>query len=261
VNVGSLNEYVEPVDLTTSQLAGFTLSFNPAGPVTPPGQAVLTLEGDGSAIGGGQTVAVTGTSGSLSHQADLLVNVFIPLSSGPQLLSPANGAANVEPGTSFTWQALEGALSYRLEVALDAGFTQVVLMQGGLSGTTYTPTAALQTDTIYYWRVTAENPCGETNENQVFNFRTRPGPGDCPAGTTAHTLYLGDFEDGALDWADTSTGCVPLGVIHGEGALPGQLLVRLGACRDRGPAPGFALVRAACGGFAAFAFVLAPLDF
>ena len=206
VNVGSLNEYVEPVVLTTSQLAGFTLSFNPAGPVRPPGQAVLTLEGDGSAIGGGQTVAVTGTSGSLSHQADLLVNVFIPLSSGPQLLSPANGAANVEPGTSFTWQALEGALSYRIEVALDAGFTQVVLMQGGLSGTTYTPTAALQTDTIYYWRVTAENPCGETNENQVFNFRTRPGPGDCPAGTTAHTLYLGDFEDGALDWADTSTG-------------------------------------------------------
>jgi hypothetical protein len=101
---------------------------------------------------------------------------------------------------------LDGAVSYRLEVALDAGFTQVVLMQGGLSDTTYTPAAALQTDTVYYWRVTAENPCGETNVNQVFNFRTRPGPGDCPAGTIAATLYLSDFEDGAPGWADSSAG-------------------------------------------------------
>jgi len=206
VNVGSLNEYDEPVALVNGQLPGFSLSFEPAGPVTPPGQAVLTLEGNGSASSGSQTVAVTGTSGSLTHQADLLVNVFNPLNSGPQLVSPADGAVNIAPGTGFAWQALGGAVSYRLEVALDAAFSQVVLTQAGISGTTYSPPAALQTDTLYYWHVSAENPCGETTDNQVFSFRTRPGPGDCPAGTTAQTLYLGDFEDGAPGWTDTSTG-------------------------------------------------------
>ena len=206
VNVGSLNQYHETVALTASPLAGFSLSFDNAGLVTPPGQAHLILSGDGSSPSGAQTLTVTGSSGSLVHQADLLVNVYNPLTSGPVLLAPANGAANVDPETSFSWQPLTGAVSYRIEVALDAGFTQVVLMQAWISGTTYTPPAALQTDTVYYWRVTAENPCNETNENQVFSFRTRPGPGDCPAGTTAQTLYLGDFEDGAPGWADASTG-------------------------------------------------------
>lgn len=205
VSVGSLNQYEEPVNLAASQLPGFSLSFEPAGSITPPGQAVLSLEGDGSAPSGQQSLTVTGTSGSLAHQADLLVNIFNPLSAGPQLVAPANGAGNVAPTTSFLWQPLDGAVSYRIEVALDSGFTQVVLMQGGLSGTSYTPAVTLQTDTMYYWRVTAENPCGETNENQSFSFRTRPGPGDCPAGTTAQTLNLSDFEDGAPGWADTST--------------------------------------------------------
>lgn len=206
VTVGSVNQFDDPVTLAADPLAGFALSFNPTGPIVPPGQTVLTLAGDGSVLSGIETIAVTGTSGSLTHQADLLVNVFNSLSSGPQLTSPANGAANVDPGTSFSWQALDGAVSYRLEAAMDAGFTQVVLMQNGISGTEYTPPVALQTDTRYYWRVTAENPCGEMTANQVFSFRTRPGPGDCPAGTTAQTLYLSDFEDGAPGWVDSSTG-------------------------------------------------------
>jgi len=206
INVSSVNQYDDPVALAASPLAGFELNFEPSGPIAPPAQVALSLFGDGTAPSGAQVLTVTGTSGSLTHQADLLVNVYNPLSAGPQLALPVNGAANVAPGTSLSWQPLERVLSYHLKVALDASFTQLIIDEQDITATSFTPSAAFQTDTRYYWTVSAENPCGETNANQSFSFRTRPGPGDCPAGTTAQTLYLSDFEDGAPDWSDTSSG-------------------------------------------------------
>jgi hypothetical protein len=206
VNIGSLNQYDEPVSLETSQLSGYTLAFEPVGPYTPPTGAALTLTGNGSADFGSSTLTLTGTSGSLTHTADLQVNTYTVLTAGPDLLLPEDGASDVPPNVAFSWRALSGAMSYRLQVATDLAFSNIILDQTGLTATSFSPASALQTDTRYYWRVVAENVCNTTSENAVFTFRTQPGPGDCPVGTTPRIIYLTDFEQGTEGWQDTSSG-------------------------------------------------------
>jgi hypothetical protein len=206
VNIGSLNQYDELVSLEASQLSGYALAFEPLGPYTPPAGAALTLTGDGSAEFGSSTLTITGTSGSLTHTAELQVDTYTALSTGPSLLAPGDGAIDVPPNVEFSWQALPGAISYHLQVATDQAFSNIILDEAGLTATNFLPASALQTDTRYYWRVIAENVCNATSENEVLTFRTQPGPGDCPAGTTPHIIYQSDFEQGSEGWQDISSG-------------------------------------------------------
>ena len=204
ITVGSINDFADEVSLSLVGVpAGFTPQLDP-GTLTPPGSSQLTLTGDGTAAFGVYNPTVSGTSGALSHSAELSLSVFSEIPAAPLLVSPANGAANVEPAPVFDWDPVEQAVTHRIQVAEDADFTRVVLDVPDLVETTYTPPAALQTDTRYYWRVVAENPCGEENYSQVFHFLTRPGPGDCPAGTAAQAVYSTNFEDGSAGWTDTT---------------------------------------------------------
>jgi hypothetical protein len=206
VAIGSLNQYDTPVDLTTSIVSGFNFSFDPASPITPPGATVLSIVGDGTATFGSNEVTITGTSGELTHTADLLLNVFTPLSTGPALLTPADDATNVDTRPTFTWEAVEDAVSYHLEVATDPGFSNLVIDEPALMQPSFAPASSLQTDTVFYWHVSASNPCGDTPDNQVFTFRTKPGPGDCPDGTVAAVRHMTDFEEGPDGYADASAG-------------------------------------------------------
>ena len=206
LTVGSINDFVDPVTLTVDAPTGLTPTLDPVSPITPPGTTVLSLAGDGTTAFGAYTVTVTGVAGTSTHTADIALNVYSFHPAAPALTAPANGATDVAPLPVFTWGAVAQAVTYRLEVAKDAAFTNIILDVPGLTATTYTPTTAFETDTRYYWRVTGTNPCGEGAISAAFNFRTRPGPGDCPAGTTPVTLYTTTFEDAPAGWTDASTG-------------------------------------------------------
>jgi len=203
--VGSLNDYNSVVTLSATDIPGFACSFS-NNSLQAPYESVLTLEGAGTAPSGMSTVTITGISGLLTHSADLTVNVFVPLSQAPLKLNPADDAANVHVLPEFTWQAVDGAQSYHLEVATDLAFVNLVIDEAELTDTSFTAAIPLQTDTRFYWRVSVTNPCGTVLDTQVFGFRTAPGPGDCPEGTTPHVIYLNNFESGSGGWTDTSTG-------------------------------------------------------
>ena len=76
---------------------------------------------------------------------------------------------------TFTWNAAAGAATYSIQVATDAGFTNVVASASGLTGTTWSG-ASLNTNTMYYWRVQATNACGTGTYSSVFNFSHRRRP-------------------------------------------------------------------------------------
>jgi hypothetical protein len=180
----SINDFAEEVSLSAADApAGFTPALDPE-TVTPPGRYTLTLAGDGTAAFGTYTVTVSGQAGLLSHSADVVLDVYSTIPAAPLLALPADDAANVDPLTVFDWEDVDQAVSYRIQVALDPAFSSVVLDVPGLAASTYAAPTAFQTDTHYYWRVNAENPSGSENYRDVFHFRTRPGPGDCPDGTT-----------------------------------------------------------------------------
>ncbi len=106
---------------------------------------------------------------------------------------------------TFTWNAAAGATTYSIQVATDAGFTNVVASATGLTGTSWSG-ASLNTNTTYYWRVQATNACGTGTYSSVFSFSTVAAPGDCAAGTVPNILYQYGFESGASGWTSSGTG-------------------------------------------------------
>ncbi|MFZ2358388.1 MAG: hypothetical protein WA040_03520, partial [Anaerolineae bacterium] len=136
-----------------------TASFTP-NPVTPPGNSTLTISG---APVGSYNFAVYGTSvltPTLVQSKTVALEVVAAAPGAPTLLTPANGALNVPAAPTFTWNAAPGAASYSIQVATDAGFSTVVASASGLVAPTWTSNVTLNTSTLYYWRVQANNACG-----------------------------------------------------------------------------------------------------
>ena len=59
---------------------------------------------------------------------------------------------------TFTWNAVADATDYTIEIADDAGFTNIMIPPQ--SPGRATPGAPLDILTTYWWRVTANNICG-----------------------------------------------------------------------------------------------------
>ncbi len=72
----------------------------------------------------------------------------------PYLCAPWCGQDDVIITTNFAWDAVVGATSYEVQIATDEAFSNIVA-----SGTTtvnaFTPAAALDYSTVYFWRVRA----------------------------------------------------------------------------------------------------------
>jgi hypothetical protein len=124
----------------------------------------------------------------------------------PTLLTPADGALNVPATPTFTWAAAAGAASYSIEVATDAGFSNVVASASGLAGTSWTANVALNTSSTHYWRVWSENACGTGAYSATWSFTTLAAPGDCGPGTTPRTVFSDGFEAGIGGWVSSGTG-------------------------------------------------------
>lgn len=92
----------------------------------------------------------------------------------PVLESPADQAEDVSlvEGVEFSWQAVEGAGSYQLEIAEDEKFEQIV-QASSVTGTSATA-KDLETGKTYYWRVTAYEARlgGSSAVSEVRSFTT-----------------------------------------------------------------------------------------
>ncbi len=117
----------------------------------------------------------------------------LPFASEPTPIYPANGFEAVEAPPVLGWQPVAGTNSYRVQVARDAGFNEIV-DEAVAQFVNYVPwqgrTVAMPFGT-YYWRVRREAPStGPWSETQHFNlsFDLRTGnpydyppPGNQPA--------------------------------------------------------------------------------
>jgi hypothetical protein len=199
VTIGSISGYNSPVTLSASGNPG-TAGFG-TNPVTPPGASVMTISG---AAAGSYNFNVVGTAaGPNVHQTAVGLNVQAAAPGAATLTAPANGATNVSATPTFTWSAATGASTYDIQVATDAGFTNIVASASGLTSTSWSG-ASLNTSTTYYWRVKANNACGAGSYSDVFSFTTVAAPGDCGPGTTANILYQYGFEAGASGWTHSA---------------------------------------------------------
>lgn len=91
----------------------------------------------------------------------------------PTLTSPPDSAVNVPVSPLFEWQPVNGALSYRIQIATSGAFVgpALVINESGLTSTTFTATN-LQTNKKYFWRVRGITANYEATYSNVRTFTT-----------------------------------------------------------------------------------------
>jgi len=152
----------------TGNPAGTTVSFSHNPPSD--GYSTLTIGNIGITAPGTYPITVNSTFNGLpssSFNVDLIVQNSSP--GTPTLLLPANLATNVESPT-LTWSLPDPANTYTVEIATDAGFSNIIERVENLTGSNYQPKNLLTLIT-YYWRVMAVNSCGN-NLSGTFSFTT-----------------------------------------------------------------------------------------
>ncbi|MCU0453925.1 MAG: Ig-like domain-containing protein [Bacteroidetes bacterium] len=92
----------------------------------------------------------------------------------PFLSQPSNGLTMVSIAATFRWNAVSVAAAYQLQLAGDAGFTQIVADSAGITDTTLT-IAGLEHAHMYYWRVRGVNASGDGAWSDVWSFETIMG--------------------------------------------------------------------------------------
>lgn len=91
----------------------------------------------------------------------------------PLLTSPSNnGDVDISKAT-LQWSPVGFANSYSLQVATDAGFTNLVVDKSGLTEATYSFVESAQDTATYYWRVKTANDAGESEWAAAKIFHTR----------------------------------------------------------------------------------------
>jgi hypothetical protein len=206
VNVTSVALFNNPVTLSASgnpASTSVTFATNPV-PSLPGSSAAQVINTAGAAAGS-YPILINGTaSGAADDSATLNLDVFTAIPPPATLTTPANAASNQPLRPAFSWTGSNSA-SYTIEIATDAGFTNIVLTQS-VTGTAFTPAVDLASNTRYYWRIRAANPCGVATASTTFSFITVALPGDCSIGSTPQSVYQYGFESGLNGWTLGSGG-------------------------------------------------------
>jgi hypothetical protein len=143
-----------------------------ANPYTPPATANALLVAYDNANPGHYPFEVVAMNDSIEKRIGGSLALFDKAPAAPALRLPEEGAVDQPMKVAFAWNAVAGAEQYRLEVAADQGFsdTRYVVETQEVN---HTLTSPLDPGSVYYWRVTAINPCGDSSPSPARLLVTR----------------------------------------------------------------------------------------
>ncbi|MEE4330844.1 MAG: BspA family leucine-rich repeat surface protein [Wenzhouxiangella sp.] len=121
----------------------------------------------------------------------------------PVLLSPPDQAADVPTDTTLSWQGSPDATSYRLQVATNASFSEIVVNQPNIQSTSF-QVNGLEEERLHYWRVRAQNEAGNSAYSTAWRFVTESGAPPAPDAPSLLSPSDTESELGPnvlLDWA------------------------------------------------------------
>jgi len=192
--IGDLNQNV-----TLSAMGvppGYTAGFS-ANPVMPPDTVVMSINNTGASVEGSYDIEIEGAAAVGTRSDTVTLDVTTDVPGSITLVSPPDGAATQPIQPMLQWDAVFAGTQYDVEVATDAGFTNIV-DSATVGGTSYQVQVALELGPTYYWRVRGYNSCGQGAWSDVWSFTTLSA--SCPANTTTVSVYLEEFEAGAPGW-------------------------------------------------------------
>lgn len=106
---------------------------------------------------------------------------------GPELRSPGSGTRGILADVTLRWKSVPSAVSYTVELATDAGFTQDLRVLDGVRADSVVVNALPQGPVEHWWRVYAFGEGGRSQASDVWTFTTavRPPALRSPATNTA----------------------------------------------------------------------------
>lgn len=135
----------------------------------------------------------------------------------PSLNSPPNAATAVSVSPVLSWDTVSSAISYRLQVALDSLFTNLVFNDSTITMTSR-QAGPLTHFTRYFWRVQAKNSGGTSAYSTPWNFTTIIGP---PTNISANA---GNHRI-TLQWSATGDSTVIRYRIYRDTSSPASTLI------------------------------------
>jgi hypothetical protein len=141
--------------------------------VTPPGTSNLTIGNTTGQPFATSTITVTGTSSpsAIVHSTQVSLTLYPGNPAAPVLAAPADGAVGTTRSPTLDWSDIAQATGYHVDVATDAGFTNIV-RTADVTASEWKVAPQLGILTQYFWRVSASNPCGSTPGAGAFSFTT-----------------------------------------------------------------------------------------
>jgi len=186
----SFDKGTEFTDIPKEDLSGDLTNVNPGGPYT------ITWDGMAS------------FDDTYSEETVIGLHAQCILPDAPTT-KPATGTS----ANSFTanWTEVPGAITYTLDVALDADFTDIVpgYEQVEVVGTTSHTVVGLASHTIHYYRVQAVDVCGTSDYSDVeCVFTADPFVCGDPVmfKYRSQCIVYGTIERGGLCWMDRNLG-------------------------------------------------------
>ncbi len=197
--------FAAPITMSTiGAPAGTSSAFDPNPVMTAPGATQLTVSGTGGLAAGTYNFDIRGDDTSTTFDLGVALDVFDMAPGAVTLTAPADAEMDVSTNPTFTWTAAPNGGTYSIEIATDAGFSNIIESASNLDVNSYSVATGLDTAITYYWRVATENPCGTEPFTAAFSFTTEVGPGDCPIGVTPALAFEDDFEAGEGGWTHSA---------------------------------------------------------
>lgn len=106
----------------------------------------------------------------------------------PVLASPLNGAIDLALSPMLSWNAVRGAVMYRLQISADSGFSTVVF-EDSVTIAACRRVGSLLHGTKYFWRVNASNSAGTGKWSHTWSFTTGNRP---PVPIALKVLFIGN---------------------------------------------------------------------
>ena len=149
------------VNLSESQI-------NPDG-----GSSQLTMDFTDVNATGSYLVTLTGTAdGADVRTQEIQVSLTSTNFDDLSTLGPVNETSGVPEAPTFEWTDAINATSYRLEVGTNPALgTTAELVVEDLTENTYISTVTLEKNTVYYWKLFAQNKCSDF-EGELNTFAT-----------------------------------------------------------------------------------------
>jgi serine protease AprX len=163
VNVGAFGGYTGNVGLSAANVPAPATNLLAPSSVTAPGASTLTLS-TGALADGSYQIDINGSDGLDNKLTRVRLNYNTAVAAAPSLSAPADAATEVALRPLLQWTAAANPASvqrYRVDVDNNADFSSIEY-SAETAATELEVGIDLAADSIYHWRVTAINTCGDS---------------------------------------------------------------------------------------------------